>query len=192
MKADEFDETVQRLDLKLKSLQGRIDQLNTHFDLERDGDDFFDHVQEADFAKFHGTKDKAILSERISPKMLESISRLPNPLEGGQAILSEKLLGFESQRAYLESLNLREVCYQTFETLQESIHKIQKHFDPSEPLLGTDIGTYQLLHDITRQRNFLNIFNQNFRRVVNHIIELSSYLSAKEENYVEQINSLSR
>jgi hypothetical protein len=35
-------------------------------------------------------------------------------------------------------------------------------------------------------------FNQYFKRVVNHVIELSEFLSKKEQNYIEQIESLSK
>ena len=120
------------------------------------------------------------MSDRLEPKILDQISRLPDSVIPGEPALSEKVSYFGSQKAYLESLNLREVCYETFATLQDCIHKVQRHFDPTVPLKGTDLDNYQLLLDVTRQRNFLNIFNQNFRRVVNHITELSTYLSSKE------------
>ena len=75
--------------------------------------------------------------------------------------------------------------------MQDSLRAIQKHFDPENPIKD-DINSYQLLSDLTQQRNFLNNFNHNFRRVVNHILELSSFMSQKEQSYISQIESLSR
>ena len=85
-------------------------------------------MQLDDFAKFNGTvvnsKVKPILQDRVDPKTLESISKLPDKINQAEPPLSERLLSFKSQQAYLESLNLREVCYQTFSTLQDSINKV--------------------------------------------------------------------
>ena len=104
------------------------------FDLEKDGEEFFEDLQKEDFARFNGQEDdqmkegvdlqKQILTERMDQKTLESVSKLPDKIQIGQPPLSEKLLQFESQQAYLESLNLREVCYKTFSTLQDSINKV--------------------------------------------------------------------
>ena len=136
--------------------------------------------------------DERAVSERIETHVISSITKLPGKIMPGEPPLSEKLLLFESQQAYIESLNLREVCFNTFSTLQESINKVQQHFDPNRPIKGDDIQNYQLLLDVTEQRNFLTIFNQNFRRVTNHVLELSTNLSQMEKNYVEQIESLSK
>ena len=62
-------------------------------------------------------KGNRILKERINPKTLKKISKLPERIIPGELPLSERLLSFESQQAYLDSLNLREVCYQTINTL---------------------------------------------------------------------------
>ena len=108
---------------------------------------------------------------------LNSVTKLPTrPMVPP---LSEQLANFKSQQAYIESLNLREVCFTSFNTLQDSLKSIQKHFDPENPLKD-DFNNYTLLSDVTQQRNFLNNFNQNFRRVVNHVLELSTFMASKE------------
>jgi hypothetical protein len=55
-----------------------------------------------------------------------------------------------------------------------------------------DVNNYQLLSDLSQQRDFMVNFNHYFKRVVNHIIELSSFLQRKEQGFVEQIESLSK
>lgn len=35
-------------------------------------------------------------------------------------------------------------------------------------------------------------FNQSFRQVTQHVVELSAFLQKKEKSYVDQIESLSR
>ena len=118
---DEFNQASGRLDNKLKSLQNRIEQLSVQFDLEKDGEEFCEYIQKEDFAKFNAVnmdkKNMSILSERVEPKTLDQISKLPDKIVEGEPPLSEKLFSFKSQQAYLESLNLREVCYNTFNTL---------------------------------------------------------------------------
>ena len=156
-------------------------------------------MQKEDFDKFNASASKSgktvqpVLHERLDTKALEAVSKLPSVIEPNKPFISEKLLSFNSQKDYIDSLNLREVCYSTFSNLQESISKIQKHFDPHHEPKGTnDLESYQLLLDVTQQRNFLNVFNQNFKRVINHILEISGHLSSQESIYTDQIESLSR
>ena len=83
-----------------------------------------------DFDKFNasasklGQNDKRVLNERLDTKTLEAVSKLPSMIEPSKPFISEKLLSFNSQKEYIDSLNLREVCYSTFSNLQESISKI--------------------------------------------------------------------
>ena len=79
----------------------------------------------------------------------------------------------------------------TFATVNTCIQSISKHLDPEEALVD-DVNNYQLLSDLTQQREFLFNFNNHFKRVVNHVIELSSFLQKKQQGYIEQIESLSK
>ena len=49
-----MDEAQKRLDMKLRSLQTRIDQLSTQFDLEKPSEEFFEQVQKEDYSIFVG------------------------------------------------------------------------------------------------------------------------------------------
>jgi len=52
---------------------------------------------------------------------------------------------------------------------------ISRHLDPDDPIQN-DVNNYQLLSDLSQQREFMLNFNQQFKRVVNHVIELSDFL----------------
>jgi hypothetical protein len=52
---------------------------------------------------------------------------------------------------------------------------ISRHLDPYDPIQN-DVNNYQLLSNLSQQREFMLNFNQQFKRVVNHVIELSDFL----------------
>ena len=54
LQPEEMDEAQKRLDMKLRSLQTRIDQLSTQFDLEKPSEEFFEQVQKEDYSIFVG------------------------------------------------------------------------------------------------------------------------------------------
>lgn len=54
------------------------------------------------------------------------------------------------------------------------------------------INSYNMLMDITQQKDFLDLFNTNFKHLINHLIEISDFVSAKEKTYQSQIDTLTR
>ena len=93
-------------------LSSKLDQLGMQFDLEKDGFDYFKQLQEENFQFF--TKDpissgQPIVKSSIDISTLNSVTKLPTkPIVPP---LSDQLANFKSQQAYIESLNLREVCF---------------------------------------------------------------------------------
>lgn len=89
------------------------------FDLEKDGEEYFEYLQKVDFAQFNSCVDveDRVVQERIEPEIIGSVTKLPGKIVPGEPPLSEKLSKFKTQQAYIDSLNLREMCYKTFSTL---------------------------------------------------------------------------
>jgi len=82
---------------------------------------------------------------------------------------------YKSQQEYIDSLKLREIAHTTFSTISGCINTISKHLDP-EHAIPDDVNNYELLSDLSQQREFMFNFNHYFKRVVNHVIELSNFL----------------
>lgn len=171
------------VDQRLFKLSAQIDSLTSHLSLDKDSTEFLAEFQRRNFEAF--SKDGP--AKPLDPEVLGRISTLPPR----QFPLAERLATYRCQQEYIDSLNLREVAHASFATINSCIQSIARHLDPDEPL-PDDVNNYQLLSDLSQQRDFMFSFNHYFKRVVNHIIELSSFLQRKEQSYIEQIESLSK
>ena len=96
---EEFQGVQSRLDFKLSTLQSQLDKLEVQFDLEKDGYDYFNQLQEENF-KFFATDisnpkgSPPIVRNPMDIHTLNSITKLPTrPVVPP---LSEQLANFKS------------------------------------------------------------------------------------------------
>ena len=92
---EQFQEVQSRLDFKLSSLQSKLDKLDVQFDMEKDGYDYFNQLQEDNFKFFANDATKpSIVRNPLDIHTLTSVTKLPSrPIVPP---LSEQLANFKS------------------------------------------------------------------------------------------------
>ena len=69
---------------------------------------------------------------------------------------------------------------------------ISQHFNQTKTGLAEKgaFNAYILLTDLAQRKEYLESFNQKFKLLCNHLIELSQFMQKKESNYIAQIQQL--
>jgi hypothetical protein len=74
------------------------------------------------------------------------------------------------QVQYIESLDLKQTCYQTIETLKACLSVLE------DPVPEADFSSFELLSNLTKRKLLMDKFNASFTKTVQHVMDLSDFL----------------
>jgi hypothetical protein len=104
---------------------------------------------------------------------------------------------YESEHAYIDSLNLKRVVNDVFKTLEHAMTTIHEHTGAAAtdslapPSLARHFEfNYDVIQTLTQHRDNLSHFNGRFSRFVTQLLALFDYNKHKEKMHLTQIESL--